>query len=678
MKNTKIFLLILLTIALTNCASPHQTLPLDSTDAERPTSPPVPATSLPPDLEAVPVSTIELTLTAPSGVFASAELSFVANIETAGIYVSGDNLPENADLLYRPSGEAAWQKGHPLIRIEDGRLVGSLFGLSASTSYFVKVTDGESEISGVVTTQPDELLFTPLTVIYVDDDAPTGGDGSATAPYQTIQEGLDHASAGTQVLVADGIYHEEVTVPASGTAGQWIQLKAAGNNVVLDGSITLDGDWNVVPRAYHVWSTKMDVNELIGYLARDGKHFYKYDDRDALMRSRGHEKTVVTEGWFDDVEREWLYVRSEDDPSNHIWQAAVLDRAIQVNGQDWIWIEGFEIRYYGRNSGGCGICALNSSHLIIRNNRIHNMQLGIYINWEGGNAEQGNDTRIEDNEIYDPGVDEFEWASAKGTTLEGTGIVLRGHVGAIVRGNHIHNFFNGIYTGTTAGIDNPEIARDADIYDNRMDHISDDGLEPEGACVNHRFRDNRVDTMLVGFSNGPITQGPTWVIRNLFTNFTSTSIKWARNPDGAVYIYHNTFWTDAPNLNAMSMITIGYNTVMRNNIFQGNGFAFEESHYGSTGMDWDYDNWHTTRDASLPHFRWETIDYLSIALLCASTGLECRGHESPPGLVNPGGGDFTLLSSSLNIDRGILIPGINDSFIGTAPDLGVYEFGSGR
>jgi hypothetical protein len=262
--------------------------------------------------------------------------------------------------------------------------------------------------------------------------------------------------------------------------------------------------------------------------------------------------------------------------------------------------------------------------------------------------------------------------------MEGTGIVLRGHVGAIVRGNYIHNFFNGIYTGTTAGIDNPEIARDADIYDNTMDHISDDGLEPEGACVNHRFRDNRVDNMLVGFSNAPITQGPTWVIRNVFSNFTSTSIKWSRNPNGVVYFYHNTFWTNAPELNAMSMITIGHNTVMRNNIFQGNSFAFEESWYGSTGNDWDYDNWYTTRDSTLPRFRWETIDYLSIALLCASTGLECRGHESPPGLVNPGGGDFTLLSSSLNIDRGILIPGINDSFIGTAPDLGVYEFGSGR
>ncbi len=332
------------------------------------------------------------------------------------------------------------------------------------------------------------------------------------------------------------------------------------------------------------------------------------------------------------------------------------------------------MRFYGRNSGGCGICAKNASHLVIRNNRIHNMQLGVYVNWNGSD-EQGNDTRIENNEIYDPNVDEFEWDAVKGTYMEGTGIVLRGHIGAIVRGNHIHNFFNGIYTGTTDGIDNPEIAFDADIYDNTLDHISDDGLEPEGACVNHRFRDNRVDNMLVGFSNGPITQGPTWVIRNVFTNFSSTSIKWARNPDGVVFIYHNTFWTNEPGLNAMSMITIAHNAIMRNNIFQGNGYAFEESHYGSTGNDWDYDNWFTTLDPNIPRFRWETIDYLTIALLCESAGLECNGHEELPGFVNPLDGNFTLHATSPNIDRGVVIPGINDDYTGIGPDIGTYEYG---
>ena len=305
------------------------------------------------------------------------------------------------------------------------------------------------------------------------------------------------------------------------------------------------------------------------------------------------------------------------------------------------------------------------------------MQLGIFINWNGRD-EQGNDTRIEANEIFDPPVNEWAWKSVKGTSMEGTGIVVRGHIGAILRDNEIHNYFNGIYTGSSAALENPDIAFDADIYDNYIHHIRDDGLEPEGACINQRFRDNRVDSMLVGISLAPVTQGPTWIVRNLFTNFSGTSIKWARDPDGIVLIYHNTFWTNAPGLNAMSMITVARNSVMRNNIFQGNGYAFEELVTGSTGNDWNYDNWHTTRDPASSHFKWENIGYLNMSQLCAATGLECNGHENPPGLVNPSGGDFTLLATSPNVDRGVLIPGINDDFIGSAPDLGAHEFGNGR
>jgi hypothetical protein len=42
-------------------------------------------------------------------------------------------------------------------------------------------------------------------------------------------------------------------------------------------------------------------------------------------------------------------------------------------------------------------------------------------------------------------------------------------------------------------------------------------------------------------------------------------------------------------------------------------------------------------------------------------------------MSNPGGGDFTLTTGSPNVDRGILLPGINDGYKGNAPDLGAFE-----
>ena len=599
------------------------------------------------------------------------QLNLYPNIETIGVVVSGANLPKTAQLMYRQSSEANWHSGHPLMRIDDGRLVGSMFGLSPVTSYEIKVLDGATEISGSITTQPDELQFTPPVILHVNDDAPPGGDGSVATPFQTIQEGVNHAGPGTQVLVADGIYHESVSFPSSGNANNWIQVKAAGSGAILDGSDNLTGNiWSPHETKAHVWFTKIGAS-ILKYLARDQQRFYMYDSLGDLLEARGHNSVPMSEGWYLEPTTLKLYVRSLDDPSRHTWQIPRLSHAFDADGRDWLWIEGFEIRFYGVQDS-CGVCMKSASHVVIRKNRIHNVQLGIFINWNGG-ENQGNDTRIEYNEIYDPPVNEWPWSAVKGSSMEGSAIVVRGHIGAIVRNNEIHNFFNGIYTGSSGALENSGIAFDTDIYNNHIHHISDDGLEPEGTCINNRFRNNTIDTMLVAISLAPITQGPVWVLRSSFTNYTGSPLKWDLNSDGLVLIYHNTSWTNAPGLNAMSMIHPVFNSVMRNNIFQGNGFAFEEPFTGSTGHDWNYDNWYTTRGSGGPHFKWENVPYNTIADLCAATGLECNGHENPPGLTNPSGGDFTLLPSSPNIDRGVVIPGINDSFAGSAPDVGAYE-----
>lgn len=599
------------------------------------------------------------------------KITLYANIETIGIVVAGSNLPKTAEIFYRQDNDAEWHPGHPLIRINNNRLIGSLFGLSPATSYSIKVIDGTTEISGTAITQTDELQFVPASVLHVDDEAPSGGDGSAASPFRTIQEAVKRARPGTQILVADGTYHETVSFPVSGTANNWIQVKAEGKGAVLDGSYDLSQNvWQLYNSREHIWVTR--VKTSVKYLGRDQQRFYMYDSLTDLLNARGHNKVSMEEGWYMTSGSTQLYVRSIEHPSKHTWQAPTLNHAFDISSRDWIWIEGFEMKFYGTGSG-CGVCTRNASHIVIRKNKIHNMQNGVYIYWNGA-EKQGNDTRIEYNEIYDPSVNEWPWDAVKATSMEGTAIVIAGHIGAIVRENEIHNFFNGIYTGSSADLENSGIAFDVDIYNNHIHHISDDALEPEGACVNQRFRNNTIDHTLIGLSLAPVTQGPTWVLRSVFTNYAGSAIKWDRKSDGAVLIYHNTSWTNQKDLNAMSMISPTYNTTMRNNIFQGNRYAFEEPFTGSRGHDWNYDNWYTTRTDG-PHFVWEKVPYNTMANLCAATGLECNGYEGAPGLTDTASGDFTLLPSSSNIDHGVVIPGINNDFAGSAPDIGAYEFG---
>ncbi|MFT3893382.1 MAG: right-handed parallel beta-helix repeat-containing protein [Anaerolineales bacterium] len=595
-------------------------------------------------------------------------IRLVPNIETIGVAVSGTELPATAELFYRKSGETEWRNAHPLVRIKDGRLVGSLFNLQPATNYEVFAFNGAALIKGSVTTQPDQLSFTPTATLYVDANTLPGGDGSDVSPLQTIQEAVNRAKPGTQILVADGVYREAVTFPASGTPGNWIQVKAQGEAAILDSAAYLSGDIWRRDTADNIWSTVPNVP--VYYLARDGARFYQYEDKDGLIASTGHNETPVKEGWFFEPSGK-LYVRSSDNPSNHTWQVPRLNRAFNIVGKDWIWIEGFGIQYYTTSTNGCGICTLNASHIVIRNNEIRNAQIGIYTEWTGSDA-QGNDTRIEGNNVADP-KDEWPWDAVKGTRMEGTAILVRGHTGTIVRDNIVHDYFNGIFTGSSgAGISEyGEVAFDVDVYHNYIHHIADDAIEAEGACVNHRFRNNTVDQSYVGISIAPVTLGPTWVLRSTFTNHTDRGIKFDSNSSGFVFFYQNTFWSNRSNVSEADLISPVSNVTMRNNIFQGAGYSIHEVKKDPLYNDWNYNNWYSSL---IPPIQWENVNYYTVAEFCAARGMECNGFDDFPGLADPINGDFKLLPSSLNIDRGVPIPGINDEFVGDAPDLGAFEY----
>ena len=48
--------------------------------------------------------------------------------------------------------------------------------------------------------------------LFVDDDASPGGDGSSTAPFSKINDALDKATQGDCILVAEGIYQENLLI----------------------------------------------------------------------------------------------------------------------------------------------------------------------------------------------------------------------------------------------------------------------------------------------------------------------------------------------------------------------------------------------------------------------------------------------------------------------------------
>src|SRR5439155_21792035 len=81
------------------------------------------------------------------------------------------------------------------------------------------------------------------TVIIVDGSSSSCSDlgpGSSTTPYCTISAALlAHHDPGTTIEVMPGVYHEQVTIPASGLSGSPIVLPSMGTAtqpVVIDGA----------------------------------------------------------------------------------------------------------------------------------------------------------------------------------------------------------------------------------------------------------------------------------------------------------------------------------------------------------------------------------------------------------------------------------------------------------
>jgi hypothetical protein len=72
--------------------------------------------------------------------------------------------------------------------------------------------------------------------------------------------------------------------------------------------------------------------------------------------------------------------------------------------------------------------------------------------------------------------------------------------------------------------------------------------------------------------------------------------------------------------------------------------------------------------------RWDGTRYATLGAFTSATGQEPNGFSVEPGFVDAGSGDYALSQDSDLIDSGLLIPGINDSYVGAAPDIGACEY----
>jgi hypothetical protein len=110
--------------------------------------------------------------------------------------------------------------------------------------------------------------------IYVNNTVGSSGDGSIGSPYKTVQEGLDSAVAGDNVIVRGNTtgqtYSENIVFPRAGSAGSPITLKT----ILLEKAVISHSSWIL-----------LDKN----FITIEGLIFdHKFQDLDAIVWSGGN------------------------------------------------------------------------------------------------------------------------------------------------------------------------------------------------------------------------------------------------------------------------------------------------------------------------------------------------------------------------------------------------------
>jgi len=612
-----------------------------------------------------------------------------SNFHTAGIVVTvsgDDNWNASVSLDRQPPGGSVFTPAHPAVRIDDTHFVGSLFGLEPGTSSVVRITltdpDGVTGVSVAelfIDTRSDNFTEPSLRTLYVSPSGNNSNPGTdPTAPLLTIQHAADLAQPGDLILIQPGIYRESVTVSTSGTAAQPIVFRGAAPGAVLDGAdegvfsgVTWTSEGN------GIWSRVLGF--ATGHVVTDQGRLFRYDSFSDLASLGAGAPGGFT---FDGTT---LFVKNADgsSPASRQMYVAGLEDGFYLNGRSHIRIENLEIRHYGSGDYGKGVYLRYSSDCVVRTSRIHGFgSTGVWI--KGGER-----NTVEDNEFWDTSIFDWPWPFTKGSSAENNAVALTdnpGH-GNVIRGNTIRGTFNGI--GPCGSSPPPTgFTTETDVYDNVFMEHTDDAIEPEGYCSNVRIWSNHIEDVHMAFAVAPAAPGPTWIVRNVAYNFgntrtsqidgyTASALKINSGysaPIGPLFLYHNTFLTEAPSTDALALLNPGESSYLlaRNNVFAGTQYAVYK--VNPVMLDFDWDDLYTTDPSRF--VKWEGTNYADLAALQTATGQEINGLSAPPLLTDPAGGYFAPQAGSELVDRGLVLPGINDSFEGTAPDVGAIEYGT--
>jgi hypothetical protein len=322
-----------------------------------------------------------------------------------------------------------------------------------------------------------------------------------------------------------------------------------------------------------------------------------------------------------------------------------------------------------------------------------NMDSGIY-------AENGTwSLTMQRNLIEDPRGASNDWETGHPAGPQGISII-QSLGGNVIRYNEIvstedHGYNDGI-GGASNFSDVGNVNRDSDIYGNIIRNVWDNPIEVEGANMNVRVWGNYMQLYYSAVATASTHHGPIYIYRNVFgesrrghrNNIGGPMVKTGDKRGfggGKRLLFHNT----ALQPNGPDNVIGGEpNCLSRNNIFDVPGSLAPDSETKPVSdFDYDYYSGSSPGIAKEEHrIRFRTSPAGS-RLYVSSYKLEFYPRNTITS-VTIGKFPTQFGEKTVNItdpvfqiknpliDSGVVIPGFNDDFRGSAPDLGAFEVGA--
>jgi hypothetical protein len=556
------------------------------------------------------------------------------------------------------------------------------------------------------------------------------------APFQTIQQASAKLVGGDSCFIRGGVYRETLAPTNSGTSSAPITFAAYSNEVVtLDGADVVNG-WTLLSNGIYQASVNWDLGDGCNQVFVDGAmthqaQYPNYGSGDVLhpgtaavvvnstntalitstawsgkpdnywagawflggvgyswawqsarvLNSTGStitvDATTETSGWwftgsgagwlwgkfsFLDADNEWhsqtnitgnmLYLRISGgaDPSTHTVEMKRRNWCVDLDGRNYITVSGLNM--------WAGAVRLKGNGNVLQNCQAQYLSHFMIISQgylENGSTERGEGVEVNGNNNTVSGCMLANTA--------GSGVYSTGNSNLITRNLIYNTDYSGTYACCLA------LHGNGDVVTFNTAHTSGrDVLRPEGMGSDIRFNDLSEPGLMCKdlgliYAWGVNGQGAGGVATRIAYNWVHDNNYPIPSPliyldsyDSNFVVDHNVCWDSGGDsgirINAPALGHRIYNNTLFNCADVGT---------------YTYDSWPNGNPD--PTFWTNDVDQYS-----ASNNLFLATSPQTQ-LVNWTNEDFRLKPGAPAIDAGVVIPGFTDGYVGSAPDLGAYEYG---